>query len=116
VEAAYVLVVAVVATWGFVAGSTALILSATVLTLPAGVAALVGYYVLYGVLALVPGANPDSASGSSCSSHCATVDTGGLATWFGATTTVLGVVLVVGAALVNLALLRAVRSKQAVRG
>ena len=69
-EAAYVLVVAVLAAWGFVTGSTALILAATALALPAGVVAIVGYYVLYGLLGVVPGANPDSASGSSCSSGC----------------------------------------------
>jgi len=88
---AYVLAVAVLATCGFASGSTALILAAFALTLPTGVPAVVGYYVAYGLLAQVPGANPPS---------------GELATWFATTAAVLGVLVPSAAALTNLLLLR----------
>ena len=65
--AAYVLAVAATATIGFGTGSTAAILLAGALTLPTGVPAIIGFYLVYGLLALVPGANPDESSGwSSC--------------------------------------------------
>jgi hypothetical protein len=92
-EAAYVLAVAAVATCGFVAGSTALILVAFALTLPAGLPALLGYYVAYGLLAQLPGANPPS---------------GELATWFAVTAAVLGVLAPAVAASTNVLLLRLV--------
>ena len=114
-EGAYVLAVAGLATWGFAAGSTAMILLTVLLALPAGPAALVGYYVAYGVLALVPGANPDTNSGSatcSPSGACRGSTTGDLATWFALSTDVIAVLLLTAAALVNVVLFRLVISRR----
>lgn len=114
-EAAYLLAVAGLATWGFAAGSTATILFTVLLALPAGAAALVGYYVAYGVLALVPGANPDTNSGSSTCSRsgvCQVSTTGDLATWFALSTDVIAVLLLTAAAVVNVVLFRLVISRR----
>ena len=110
-EAAYMLAVAGLAASGFVAGTTALILAATVLALPTGVVALVGYYLLYGLLALVPGANPDTNQGFSCSAAamCRGHETGELASWFALSGVVIGVLLLTVAAACNVALLRFAR-------
>jgi hypothetical protein len=108
-EAAYVLAVAGVAAWGFTADSTAAILAAVVLALPCGIPALVGYYVAYGLLALVPGANPSSGSGSgSCTAEgvCQQYTTGDLAPWFAHTADVVGILALNAAAAVNVMLLR----------
>jgi hypothetical protein len=91
VSAAYVVAVAALATWGFASGATALILVAFALALPTGAPALAGYYLAYGLLAQVPGANPPS---------------GEPATWFLATTTVLGVLAPTVAAFANIVVLR----------
>ena len=111
----YVLVVAVVAAEGFVVESTAVILLAALLSLPASVIALPGYYVAYGLLALVPGANPNESSGSSyCTSggDCVSSTTGDLADWFQATTEVLGVLAFTCAALINLLALRILTARR----
>lgn len=92
VAAAYVLTVAALAAVGFVTESTAPILVAGVLSLPTSVPAVIAFYVVYGLLAQVPGANPDSSSGSS---------SGDLATWFAVTTDVVGVLALTAAAVVN---------------
>ncbi len=63
-EAAYVLTVGAIATYGFAADSTAAILTAAALALPTSIVAVPGFYLAYGLLALVPGANPSSSSGS----------------------------------------------------
>ncbi len=113
-EAAYLSLATGLAAWGFVSGSTAVILTAFAVVLPAGVLALVGYYLLYGLLALVPGANPDESSGSSCSAGlaCRSHETGQLAAWFDHGVVVLGVLLVASAAVANLALLRALAARR----
>jgi hypothetical protein len=101
-----------VAVLGFTTGSAVLILTAAALTLPASIVALPAYYVAYGLLALVPGANPDSAAGSACSDPgaCPTVSTGDLAPWFAGVTLVLGILLLVAAAVADVMLARAVRA------
>ena len=107
--AAYVAAVAGLATLGFAADSTAAILLAAALTLPVGVPAVVGYYVAYGLLALVPGANPSASSGSaSCTADglCTSSTTGDAATWFLVTADVLGVVALTAAAVANVLLAR----------
>jgi hypothetical protein len=114
-EAAYLLAVAGLATWGFTTGSTVAILVTVLLALPAGPAALVGYYVAYGVLALVPGANPDTNSGSAtCSPNgdCQVSTTGDLATWFAISTDVIAVLLLTAAAVGNVVLLRLVTTRR----
>jgi hypothetical protein len=113
-EATYVLTIAGVATWGFVTDSTVAILGAVALSLPAGLPALVGYYLAYGFLALVPGANPDTGTGSaSCSPDgtCQGSSTGDLAPWFVHATDVIGVLALTAGALLNVALLRYATSK-----
>lgn len=109
------IVVAVVATCGFATGSTALILLATLLALPTGVVTLVGYYLAYGLLALVPGANPSTATGSwSCTADnvCHGTSAGELATWFAVTTTLLGILAPIVAATINVVLLRLVSRRR----
>lgn len=113
-EASYVVGVTAIAGWGFVTDSTAAILAALVLTLPCGLLAIVAYYLAYGLLALAPGANPSSSSGSgSCSpdSVCVERSSGDLAPWLEVTTDLIGVALVVVAACANVALLRSARRK-----
>lgn len=53
--------------------------------------ALPGYYLVYGLLALVPGANPSISTETS----------GGTAPWFEVTTTVLGILALTLAAILN---------------
>lgn len=105
----YVVGVSVIAGLGFVTDSTPPILLAALLSLPASVIALPGYYAAYGLLALVPGANPSVSSGSgSCTVDgvCTSSTTGDLAPWFLVATTVLGVLTFTVAALLNLLALR----------
>ena len=111
---AYVLVVAVIATIGFTTGSTAAILLAGVLALPTSAAAIVGFYLAYGLLALVPGANPGSSSGSATctpAGECHESSTGDLATWFVVATDVAGILLLTAAAVLNVAFVRRIRRK-----
>ena len=113
--AAYVLTIATLATVGFVIDSPAPILVAGLLTLPTSVPAGIGFYIVVGLLALLPGANPDSSSGSACSppTACDGGTVGDAATWFLVAIEVLGVAALVTAALVNLLVLRAVASRRA---
>jgi hypothetical protein len=116
---AYVGTVAATAAAGFVADSTALILIAALVALPASVLAMPGYYVAYGLVALVPGANPSSSSGyQSCSPDgtCHGSVEGELAAWFAITADALGIVALTGAALVNVVGLRAVIARRQRRG
>ncbi|RJS45758.1 hypothetical protein [Nocardioides cavernaquae] len=102
--AAYVLGVLVTAGIGFINDFTFMILLAASLSLPASLIALPGYYVTYGLLALAPGANPSSSSGSaSCTADgiCHSSTTGDPATWFLVTTDLAGVLALSGAAAVN---------------
>ena len=57
----YLAAVAGLATAGFVSGSPAPIVLAAVLALPASIVAVPCYYLVYGLLALVTGANPSSS-------------------------------------------------------
>jgi hypothetical protein len=105
----YVLVVAVTAGVGFITDTTQTILIAALLALPASIVALPGYYVVYGILALVPGANPSNSSGSgSCAPDqtCHESVTGDPAAWFSISADALGVLALSGAAVVNVVVLR----------
>jgi len=119
-ESAYVLVVVGVATWAFfIAEATVPILLAFILVLPTGPVALIAYYVAYGLLAQVPGANPSEAAGtSSCSAngHCETKSTGDLASWFTVTTDLVAVLLIAAAAVANLLLIRVLVRSRSVAG
>ena len=112
----YLAAVAGLATAGFVQGSPGPIVLAAVLALPASIAAVPCYYLVYGLLALVTGANPSSSSGSGSSSSAGgsstTVTTDDVATWFAVTTHVLGVLALTVAAAVNVLLVRAVMSRR----
>jgi hypothetical protein len=111
----YVLAVATLAAFGFVTGSTSAILAAAASTLPSGLLAVAGYYLTYGILGLVPGANPSTSTGSaSCTPDrvCQESSTGNLAPWFEHTTDAIGVIALTLAAVVNLALLRRVTSER----
>lgn len=59
----YVSVVAGVAALGFLTDATAVILLAAVLALPCAAVTLPGYYVAYGLLAQLPGADPPTGGG-----------------------------------------------------
>ncbi|ABL82863.1 MULTISPECIES: hypothetical protein [unclassified Nocardioides] len=107
---AYVMVVLVVAGDGFLTDSTAVILVAALLAVPSSLAAVPAYYLAYGLLAQVPGANPSSSSGSSsCTTagECTTSTSGDLADWFAVTADVLGILALTAAALLNMLLLQA---------
>ena len=104
----YVLCVAVAA-WGFYTATTATILLAALLALPAGGPALVGYYMAYGLLAGVSGANPEvDSSGGRCtaSGGCESFSTGEPAEWFLHTMDLVGVLALTTAAVLNVVLLR----------
>jgi hypothetical protein len=108
-SAGYVATVAVLATAGFVTGTTWPILLAGALTVPASLVALPGYYLGYGLLALVPGANPDHSAGSgTVTSHgtLVTSTSAGNPAWFTGATIALGIAALVLAALVNVVLVR----------
>lgn len=110
----YVLAVASTAALGFATGSTAAILLAALLALPASILATPAYYFAYGVLALVPGANPSRSIGSaSCSpdGSCQEFSTGEVAAWFTVATDTLGILALTGAAVLNVVLVRAVKAR-----
>jgi hypothetical protein len=116
---AYVLAVAATAAVGFTAESTATILLAALVALPGSIAAVPGYYMAYGLLALVPGANPSRSSGSgSCApdGSCHRTVVGDPAVWFTITTDALGILALTGAALVNVVVFRTVMARRRGRG
>lgn len=114
----YVLAVAVSATLGFAVGSTAIIIVTAFLTLPSSIVAFPGYYIAYGLLAQVPGANPSHGSGSaSCDANgvCDEVTTGDPASWFTLTTGVIGASALIAAGVLNLVLLQRVVAARRIR-
>jgi len=112
----YVLAVAVIATVGFTVHSPWPILLAALLALPASLVALPGYYMAYGFLALVPGANPSSNTTSESFAAdgrtLTVVNTGMPAAWFTITTEVLGILALTIAAVLNVLLLRALANRR----
>lgn len=118
-SATYVTVVATTATVGFVAGSPWPILLAGLLTLPVSVVTVPGYYIAYGLLAQVPGANPSITTGvgtqAGPDSPVISVTTGLRATWFVITTATLGVAALTLAALVNVVVLQMLLSRRRAR-
>ena len=108
---AYVATVLGLAAAGFATGSAAGVLVAAALSLPLSIPGLAGFYAAYGLLALVPGANPSTSSGTaSCTADgvCTSSSVGDPATWFVVTTDVLGVAALVAAAAANVLLVRLV--------
>jgi hypothetical protein len=111
----YVLAVAVTATVGFVTGSPVPVLLAAAATLPAGLLSMPAYYLVYGLLALVPGANPSSSSGSGSSTADGVVTshtTGDPAAWFTVTTHAAGVLLLAAGAVADVVLVRSVVARR----
>lgn len=105
----YVLGVAAVSTLGFTTGSTPTILLAALLALPSSVAAIPAFYIVYGLLALVPGANSSSSTGSgSCAPNgdCQVSTTWDAAAWFTLATEAVGILALTAAALLNAVVLR----------
>jgi hypothetical protein len=100
---------------GFSVDSTRMILLAALLGLPASVLALPGYYFMYGMLALVPGANPSSSAGSgSCApdGSCHGSVAGEPAVWFTISTDALGILALTGAALLNVVVFRTLTARR----
>jgi hypothetical protein len=98
-----------VATLGFTLDSTPLTLLAAVLTLPSSVAAVPGYYLVYGLLAQIPGANPSHSTGSGlCTPNggCHESTSGNDAAWFTHATDVVGILALIAAAALNVVLLQ----------
>ena len=110
----YVLGIAVLTFLGFQSHSTPVLLTAVALTLPASVATLPAYYVLYGLVSQIPGANPLHSSGSGISSRgtVIVVTSGMPAPWFAPTTHLLGVLLLTLGAVLNVLLVRAVLARR----
>ncbi|MEO5608554.1 MAG: hypothetical protein ABIQ61_10300 [Ornithinibacter sp.] len=108
----YVTAITVCAMLGFVVGSPWPVLVAAAISLPASLVALPSYYLAYGLLALLPGANPSSSTGSgsvdASGSVLSSVTTGLPATWFTITTAVLGTLALALAAIVNVLLVQVV--------
>ncbi|HEY6935277.1 MAG TPA: hypothetical protein VI452_17910 [Marmoricola sp.] len=105
----YVVIVAAMATLGFALESTPLILLAAVLTLPSSVVAVPSYYLVYGLLAQIPGANPSRSSGSgSCAPNggCHESTMGDAAAWFTHATALVGIIGLTAAAVLNVVLLQ----------
>ena len=116
----YVVAVASTAAVGFTGKSPWPILLATLLAVPASIVTVPCYYLAYGLLALVPGANPSSSSGSETfapdGSLLSSVSTGMPAAWFTITTCVLGILALAAAAFLNVLLLRAVAARRRGKG
>ena len=112
----YVVAVAVIASVGFTEQSAWPILFAALLSVPASLGAVPCYYLVYGFLALIPGANPSSNSGSATFAPdgrmLKIVSTGMPAAWFTLTTLVLGILALTVAAFVNVLLLRALAARR----
>lgn len=111
----YVVAVALIAAVGFNEQSPWPILLAALLAVPSSIVALPLYYLAYGFLALIPGANPSSSSGFATfapdGSMLTSISTGMPAAWFTITTFILGILALTVAALVNVLLLRALAAR-----
>ena len=86
------------------------------LAVPASMVLVPCYYLAYRFLALIPGANPSSNSGSATFAPegrmLTSVSTGMPAAWFTITTFVLGILTLTVAAFVNVLLLRALAARR----
>lgn len=111
----YVAAVALIAAVGFTEQSAWPILFAALLTVPTSMVVVPCYYVVYGLLALIPAANPSSNSGSATFAPdgrmLTSVSAGMPAAWFTITTFILGILALTVAAIVNVLLLRALAAR-----
>jgi hypothetical protein len=112
----YVVAVALIAAVGFTKQSPWPILLAALLAVPASIVAVPVYYLVYGFLGLIRGANPSSNTGSATVAPdgrlLTSVSTGMPAAWFTITTCVLGILTLTFAAFVNVLLLRALAARR----
>ena len=111
----YVVAVGALAALGFIRESPWPILLAALLAVPASILAVPAYYLAYGLLALVPGANPSSSSGSGSVAPDGTVvsvSSGSAADWFTVTTHLLGIVALTAAAVVDVMIVRAFAARR----
>lgn len=111
----YILTVVATAAFGFARESTPMILLAAALSLPASVIAIPGYYLVYGLLAVITNASPSDASGStSCTAagDCASSTSGDPAVWFQLATDSLGILALTCAAVLNALLLRKIAERR----
>lgn len=112
----YVTAVASIAAVGFFLSSPWPILLAALLTVPLSFVTVPCFYIAYGVLALIPGANPSSNSGSggvAADGHTLpSVSTGMPAAWFTTTTHLIGILALTLAAILNVLLLRALAARR----
>jgi len=108
---AYVACIALVGIAGFSLERPELVLLAAVGTLPISIVAIPAYYVVAGLVGLIPGANPSHASGTGyvdATGHIITTsETGAPAEWFLISLAVFGVAALTAAALLNVLLLQA---------
>jgi hypothetical protein len=115
----YVAAVTVMAAVGFVAETPVPILLAALLTLPASLVALPSYYLTYGLLAWITGANSETSSGygggSADGSVTWSVVMGGPPAWLTLTSGLLGVLALTAAAVTNAAVLQAIRERRQVQ-
>lgn len=105
---AYIATVTVLTAVGFASGQPLLIGVAALLTLPLSIVAVPVFYMLAGLLGLVPGANPSRASGSGyVGPHGKVVVThsGEPAQWYLISLDVLGVAIFAAAAVAMMVLL-----------
>ncbi|MEO5611043.1 MAG: hypothetical protein ABIQ61_05070 [Ornithinibacter sp.] len=106
----YIATVTVCAMLGFIVGAPWPILLAAAISLPASLVTLPASYVLVGLLAMVPGANPSISTGSgsvdASGNVISSVTTGLPAAWFTITTAVLGTLALALGAVVNVVFLQ----------
>ena len=115
----YGVAVALIVALGFTEQSPWPILLAALLAVPSSIVAVPCYYLAYGFLALIPGANPSSSSGSATLAPdgrmLTSVSTGTPAAWFTVTTFVLGILALTVAAFVNVRLLRSLAARRSAK-
>lgn len=113
---AYIVTVALLAAVGFAEQTPWPILVAALLAVPASIVAVPCYYLAYGLLALVPGANPSGSSGSGTVAPdgrvLTSVSSGAPAAWFTIATIVIGILALALAALANVLVLQSLAARR----
>lgn len=111
----YAAVVAALTALGAALQSPWPLLAAAVVTLPSSLIALPTYYLAYGLLAVVSGANPSTATGSGSGTPggvSTTSESAGTALWFVLVTDLVLVLLLVAAAVLNVLLYQRIRERR----
>jgi hypothetical protein len=112
----YVAFITVIASVGIIEKSPWPVLVAAFLTLPASIAVVPCYYLIYGMLAQIPGANPSSNTGYEVQNADGTtitsVTTGAQAPWFVVTTQAVEIIAFTFAAVLSVLFLRALAARR----